>query len=114
MDQFRPSPCSSLAGLLLAALPLAASSEEGKLVASQVKEAPAAAPALPEKFRAAPRILLADYDSAAAKPPPLLITTTWDGEDMCSIARIGNGEGGLLQVPLSKNGRPEALIRPTA
>jgi hypothetical protein len=84
--------------------------EDGKLVASRVKEVPASAPALPERFRAAPRILLADYASAAANPPPLLISTTWNGEEMCSIARIGIGGGGLLEVPLSKGGSPAALV----
>jgi hypothetical protein len=84
--------------------------EEGKLIASRVREAAAAAPVLPEKFREAPRILLADYASAAANPPPLLISTRWNGEDVCSIAKIGSEGGGVLEVPLSKSGRPETLV----
>ncbi len=84
--------------------------EDGKLVASRVREATAAAPALPEKFRVAPRILLADYSSAAANPPALLISTTWNGEGTCSIAKIGNEGGGLLEILLSKTGGPEALV----
>lgn len=84
--------------------------EEGKLIASRVREAAAAAPALPEKFRDAPRVLLADYASAAANPPPLLISTTWNGEDVCSIARIGNEGGGLLEIPLSKANGSETLV----
>jgi hypothetical protein len=84
--------------------------EDGKLVASRVAAATAAAPTLPEKFRGAPRILLADYAAAAANPPPLLISTRWNGEDVCSIAKIGNEGGGLLQIPLSKSGGPEALV----
>lgn len=84
--------------------------EDGKLVASRVREAAAAAPALPEKFRGAPRILLSDYAAAAANPPPLLISTRWNGEDVCSIAKIGNEGGGLLEIPLSKSGGPEAIV----
>jgi hypothetical protein len=84
--------------------------EGGKLVASRAGETPTAAPALPEKFHSAPRILLADYASAAAHPPPLLISTTWKGERMCSIARVGDEGGGLLEVPLSKTGSPETLV----
>jgi hypothetical protein len=84
--------------------------EGGKLVASRVKEVAAAAPALSEKFREAPRVLLADYASAAANPPPLLISTTWNGEDMCSIAKVGKEGGGLLEIPLSKTGGPETLV----
>jgi hypothetical protein len=84
--------------------------EDGKLVASRVREAAAVAPVLPEKFRDAPRILLADYASAAANPPPLLISTTWNGEEVCSIAKIGKEGGGLLEIPLSKTGGPESLV----
>jgi hypothetical protein len=84
--------------------------EDGKLVASRLRTATAAAPSLPEKFRGAPRILLADYASAAANPPPLLISTTWNGEDVCSIAKIGSEGGGLLEIPLSKTGGPDALV----
>jgi hypothetical protein len=84
--------------------------EEGKLIASRARESAAAAPALSEKFRVAPRILLADYASAAANPPPLLISTTWNGEEMCTIARIGSEGGGLLEIPLSKAGGPETLV----
>lgn len=84
--------------------------EDGKLVASRVREAAATAPGLPEKFRVAPRILLADYASAAANPPPLLISTTWNGEEMCTIAKIGNDGGGLMEIPLSKADSPEALV----
>lgn len=84
--------------------------EGGKLVASRVKEVAAAAPALSEEFRAAPRILLADYASAAANPPPLLISTKWNGEEKCAIAKVGNEGGGLLEIPLSKTGGPETLV----
>ena len=84
--------------------------EDGKLVASRIHEAVVAAPVLPENFREAPRILLADYASAAANPPPLLISTRWNGEDVCSIAKIGNEGGGVLEVPLSKSGIPEMLV----
>jgi hypothetical protein len=74
--------------------------EDGKLVASRVPETPVAAPALPEKFREAPRILLADYASAAAAPPPLLVRVSGNGEEMCWIAGMARG-GGLLEIPLS-------------
>ncbi len=84
--------------------------EDGKLVASRVREVAAAAPVLPETFRGAPRILLADYASAAANPPPLLISTTWNREEVCSIAKIGNEGGGLLEIPLSKTGGGESLV----
>jgi hypothetical protein len=84
--------------------------EGGKLVASRVAEAAAAAPALPEKFREAPRVLLADYATAASNPPPLLISTTWNGEETCSIAKSGSGGGVLLEIPLSKTGNPEVLL----
>jgi hypothetical protein len=39
-----------------------------------------------------------------------LISTTWNGEDVCSIARIGNEGGGLLEIPLSKSAGSEALV----
>lgn len=84
--------------------------EDGKLVASRVQEAPTAVPALPETFRNSPRILLTDYSAAAAAPQPLLITTTHHGEELCSIARIGDSGGGVLEVPLSRSGGPEALV----
>jgi hypothetical protein len=84
--------------------------EDGKLVASRIGAAAAAAPSLPENFRIAQRILLADYAPAAANPPPLLIATTWNGEDVCSVAKIGNEGGGLLEIPLSKSGGPNALV----
>ncbi len=84
--------------------------EDGKLIASRSREAPIAAPALPERFRDAPRILLTEYAPAAASPPPLLITAARNGEVTCSIARIGSGGGGLLEVPLSKSGAPDALV----
>jgi hypothetical protein len=84
--------------------------EDGKLVASRAAEAAAAAPALPERFRDAARILLTDYSTAAASPPPLVISTTWNGEETCSIAKSGSGGGVLLEVPLSKTGSPETLL----
>jgi hypothetical protein len=84
--------------------------EDGKLVASRVQEAPTAVPALPENFRNSPRILLTDYAAAAAAPQPLLITTTHHGEELCSIARIGDSGGGVLEVSLSRSGGPEGLV----
>ena len=84
--------------------------EDGKLVASRAAAAAAVAPALPETFRDAPRVLLTDYSTAAASPPPLLITTKWKGEETCSIARSGSGRGALLEIPLSKTGGPETLL----
>jgi len=84
--------------------------EDGKLVASRVREAAAAAPPLPEKFRDAARVLLTDYSTAAANAPPLLISTTWNGEETCSIAKSGSGGGVLLEIPLSKTGSLETLL----
>lgn|GEM_PF-4386193 len=84
--------------------------EEGKLVASRVREAAAAAPALPEKFRDAARVLLSDYSTAAASPPPLLISTTWNGEEACSIAKSSSGGGVMLEIPLSRTGGLETLL----
>ena len=82
----------------------------GKVVASRVREAAGGGTVLPEKFREAPRILLSEYAAAAASPPPLLVSTKWNGEEVCSIAKIGNEGGGLLEIPLSKSGGPDALI----
>jgi hypothetical protein len=109
-----------LAGLLLVSLTLAASSkalDPNEPITPDLSDAKLTdvititpAPALPEKFRVAPRILLEDYASTAANPPPLLISTTWKGEKLCSIARVGDEGGGLLEVPLSKTGGPETLV----
>jgi hypothetical protein len=53
---------------------------------------------------------VADYAAAAASPPPLLLQTAWNGEETCSIIRIGARGGGLAEIPISKASGSESLL----
>lgn len=74
--------------------------ENGRLVASRGLKVPAEAPLLPDQFRSAPRILLAEYHKAASNPPPLFVRVERDGAADCYRADFRSGEGRLLEVPL--------------
>ncbi len=74
--------------------------EDGKLVASKVAGAAAAAPAMPDSLHETPRFPLADYASAAAAAPPVVIKTASRGEENCWVARVQKDGGGLLEIPL--------------
>ncbi|HEU5250466.1 MAG TPA: hypothetical protein VFW15_10820, partial [Thermoanaerobaculia bacterium] len=74
--------------------------ENGKLVASRGLKAPPEAPIMPDAFRNAPRILLAEYHKAASSPPPLFVRLERSDAAACYRADFRRGEGRLLEVPL--------------
>ena len=75
--------------------------DNGRLIAvSRPFKVPPVAPALPEEFRNARRILLGDYHREASNPPPLSVRVTWRGAEACYRANFRSGEGRLLDIPL--------------
>lgn len=68
------------------------------------------APAAPEKPPEGPRILLSDYADAEARPPLLLVQTTLNGEEACSVLTAGAGAGGLAEIRVSRNETEETLF----
>ena len=85
---------------LSAATGLSIRVENGKLVASRGLKTPPEAPLMPDAFRNAPRILLADYHKAASSPPPLFVRLERNGATACYRADFRSGEGRLLEVPV--------------
>jgi len=83
--------------------------ENGRLYASRSLSPPPQAPALPEVFRDAPRILLSDYHREATNPPHLFVRINRNGAETCYRADFGSDRGKLLDVPLASD-RKESLI----
>lgn len=83
--------------------------ENGRLYASRSLRPPPQAPALPEEFRDAPRILLSDYHREATNPPRLFVRINRNGAETCYRADFGSDQGKLLDVPLATD-RKETLI----
>lgn len=85
---------------LSAATGLSIRVENGRLIASRGLKVPAEAPLMPDAFRSAPRILLAEYHKAASNPPPLFVRVESDGVSACYRADFRSAEGRLLEVPV--------------
>src|SRR5262249_1105627 len=68
------------------------------------------APAAPEKGGEGWRIVAADYAAAGSSPPLLLVQTTLNGEEACSVLTAGAGGPGIAEILISKNETRETLF----
>jgi hypothetical protein len=80
------------------------------LLAALVLLSAGPARAAPAKLPEGPRILAADSASAEASPPLLLVQTTLNGEEACSVLSAGAGGPGLAEIAISKNETAETIF----